>query len=60
MPAGTRGGVIYALDAVIVKAVQKAEIRARLAQMGVEGEADWGDVYGRTLRHPMGRSGFST
>lgn len=36
MPAGTPGDVINALNAVIVKAVQKDEFRARLAQMGAD------------------------
>jgi tripartite-type tricarboxylate transporter receptor subunit TctC len=57
MPAGAPGDVISALNAVIVKAVQKEEFRARLAQMGADPVAETPDYFRKMLLQEIERWG---
>jgi tripartite-type tricarboxylate transporter receptor subunit TctC len=57
MPAGTPGEVINALNAVIVKAVQKEEFRARLAQMGADPVAETPEYFRKMLLQEIERWG---
>jgi tripartite-type tricarboxylate transporter receptor subunit TctC len=55
MPAGTPGDVINALNAVIVKAVQKEGFRARLAQMGADPVAETPEYFRKMLQQEIER-----
>ena len=56
-PAGTPVDVINALNAVIVKAVQKEDFRARLAQMGADPLAETPDYFRKMLLQEIERWG---
>jgi len=57
MPAGTPGDVINALNAVIVKAVQKEDFRTRLAQMGADPLAESPEYFRKMLLQEIERWG---
>ena len=57
MPAGTPADVINALNAVIVKAVQKDDFRARLAQMGADPIAESPEYFRKMLLQEIERWG---
>jgi tripartite-type tricarboxylate transporter receptor subunit TctC len=54
-PAGTSGNVISALNAVIVKAVQKEDFRARLAQLGADPIAETPEYFRKMLAEEIER-----
>lgn len=54
-PAGTPGNVINALNAVIVKAVQKEDFRARLAQLGADPIAETPEYFRKMLAEEIER-----
>jgi tripartite-type tricarboxylate transporter receptor subunit TctC len=54
-PAGTPGIVINALNAVIVKAVQKEDFRARLAQLGADPIAETPEYFRKMLAEEIER-----
>jgi tripartite-type tricarboxylate transporter receptor subunit TctC len=54
-PAGTPGNVISALNAVIVKAVQKEDFRARLAQLGADPIAETPEYFRKMLAEEIER-----
>ncbi len=54
-PRGTPGPVINALNAVIVKAVQKEEFRTRLAQMGADPIAETPEYFRKMLLEEIER-----
>jgi len=56
-PAGTPGPVINALNAVIVKAVQKEDFRARLAQLGADPIAEPPEYFRKMLAEEIERWG---
>jgi tripartite-type tricarboxylate transporter receptor subunit TctC len=56
-PAGTPGSVINALNAVIVKAVQKEDFRARLAQLGADPIAEPPEYFRKMLAEEIERWG---
>ncbi len=55
VPAGTPGNVINALNAVIVKAVQKEDFRARLAQLGADPIAETPEYFRKMLAEEIER-----
>jgi tripartite-type tricarboxylate transporter receptor subunit TctC len=57
VPAGTPAEVVSLLNAVIVKAVQKEDFRARLAQTGADPIAEPPDYFRRLLRDEIERWG---
>jgi tripartite-type tricarboxylate transporter receptor subunit TctC len=57
VPAGTPADVVNALNAAIVKAVQKDDFRARLAQTGADPIAESPDYFRRLLRDEIDRWG---
>ncbi len=54
-PAGTPGDVINTLNAVIVKAIQKDDFRARIAQTGADTIAETPEYFRRLLREEIDR-----
>ena len=54
-PAGTPGNVIGALNTVIVKAVQKEDFRARLAQLGADPIAETPEYFRKMLAEEIER-----
>ena len=54
-PAGTPGDIVNALNAVIVKAVQKEDFRARLAQTGADPLAESPDYFRKLLAEEITR-----
>jgi tripartite-type tricarboxylate transporter receptor subunit TctC len=54
-PAGTPGEVINAVNAVIVKAVQKEDFRARIAQTGADTIAETPEYFRRMLKQEIDR-----
>ena len=54
-PAGTPGDIVNALNAVIVKAVQKEDLRARLAQMGADPIAETPEHFSKLLKEEIDR-----
>lgn len=54
-PAGTPGNVISALNAVIVKAVQKEDFRARLAQLGADPITETPEYFRKMLAEEIER-----
>jgi tripartite-type tricarboxylate transporter receptor subunit TctC len=54
-PAGTPGRVINALNAVIVKAVQKEDFRARLGQLGADPIAETPEYFRKMLAEEIER-----
>jgi tripartite-type tricarboxylate transporter receptor subunit TctC len=57
VPAGTPRDVVNVLNAVIVKAVQKDSVRARLAQMGADPIADTPEYFRKLLVEEIERWG---
>ena len=55
VPAGTPADVVATLNAVIVKAVQKDDFRARLAQTGADPIAETPEYFRRLLRDEIDR-----
>jgi len=55
VPRGTPGHVINALNAVIVKAVQRDDFRARLAQMGADPIAETPEYFRKMLLEEIDR-----
>jgi len=56
-PSGTPDDIVNALNAVVVKAVQKEEFRARLAQLGADPLAESPDFFRKTLAAEIERWG---
>ncbi len=56
-PSGTPGEVIGALNTLIVKAVQKEDFRARLAQLGADPIAENPEYFRKKLLHEIERWG---
>ena len=56
-PAGTPSDVVNALNAVVVKAVQKEEFRTRLAQLGADPLAESPDYFRKLLASEIERWG---
>ena len=56
-PAGTPGDIVNALNAVAVKAVQKDDFRARLAQLGADPLAESPDYFRKMLASEIERWG---
>jgi tripartite-type tricarboxylate transporter receptor subunit TctC len=54
-PAGTPAPVVSALNAAIVKAVQKEDFRARLAQLGADPIAETPDYFRKFLLEEIER-----
>jgi len=54
-PAGTPGDVINTLNAVIVKAIQKEDFRARIAQTGADTIAETPEYFRRMLKEEIER-----
>ena len=54
-PAGTPAPVVSALNAAIVKAVQKEDFRARLAQLGADPIAETPDYFSKFLQEEIER-----
>jgi len=54
-PAGTPGDVVNALNAVIVKAVQKEDFRARIAQTGADTITETPEYFRRMLKEEIDR-----
>ena len=54
-PAGTPGDIVNALNAAIVKAVQKEDFRARLAQMGADPVAETPENFSKLLKEEIDR-----
>ena len=54
-PRGTPGPVINALNAVIVKAVQREDFRTRLAQMGADPIAETPEYFRKMLLEEIER-----
>ncbi len=57
VPAGTPADVVATLNSVIVKAVQKEDFRARLAQTGADPIAETPEYFRRLLRDEIERWG---
>jgi tripartite-type tricarboxylate transporter receptor subunit TctC len=57
VPAGTPGNVINTLNAVIVKAVQQEDFRARLAQLGADPIAETPEYFRKMLAEEIERWG---
>jgi tripartite-type tricarboxylate transporter receptor subunit TctC len=57
VPAGTSADIVAALNAVIVKAVQKDSFRARLAQMGADPVAESPEYFRKMILEEIDRWG---
>jgi tripartite-type tricarboxylate transporter receptor subunit TctC len=57
VPAGTPADIVNMLNAVVVKAVQKEDFRARLAQTGADPIAETPEYFRRLLRDEIERWG---